>query len=125
MRSYDLKLLAALPPAEFHVLHVCRDNNLLPLFADYPVQALNWDTLGHGNLSLAEGKDLLPGKIVIGGIPHQKGLVDGKPEQLAKTVRDLRAVMSNKGWMLGTGCTFPPETPEANIEAIRKSVETV
>ena len=120
---YDLKLLKALPRAEFHVLHVCRDDNLLPLFTDYPVQAVNWDILGHGNLSLAEGRGLLRGKTVIGGIPHQAELVESKPEQLAKRVRDIRTAMGDKGWMLGTGCTFPPETPESNVDAIRKAVE--
>ena len=120
-KPYDLKLLKALPPARFHVLHVCRDNNLLPLFTDYPVKAINWDALGHGNLPLSGGRGLLPGKVVIGGIPHEKKLVESKPEQLAGEVTRLRASMGKKGWMLGTGCTFPPETPEENIRAIRNA----
>jgi uroporphyrinogen decarboxylase len=120
---YDLKLLKALPAAEFHLLHVCRDNNLLPLFTDYPVHAINWDPLGHGNLSLAEGRELLGGKVVVGGIPHQDELVNSRPEQLAQRVRELRASMGKEGWMLGTGCTFPPETPERNLAAIRKAAE--
>ena len=102
---------------------MCRDNSLLPLFTDYPVKAINWDALGHGNLPLSGGRGLLSGKVVIGGIPHEKELVESKPEQLASKVTALRASMGNKGWMLGTGCTFPPETPEENIRAIRKAAD--
>ncbi len=123
VKPYDLKLLKALPPARFHVLHVCRDNNLLPLFTDYPVKAINWDALGHGNLPLSGGRGLLSGKAVIGGIPHEKKLVESKPEHLADEVTRLRTSMGNNGWMLGTGCTFPPETPEENIRAIRKAAD--
>jgi uroporphyrinogen-III decarboxylase len=36
---YDLKLLNSLPTAEFHVLHVCRDYNMLHILTGYPVQA--------------------------------------------------------------------------------------
>jgi uroporphyrinogen decarboxylase len=120
-RPYDLKLLNALPPAEFNVLHVCRNHNFLHLLKDYPVQAFSWDALGEGNPSLAEGRTLVGGKTVIGGISHGKDLVEAEPRQLAEKVLALRSAMGRKGWMLGTGCTFMPETPEDNLAAIRDS----
>jgi uroporphyrinogen decarboxylase len=120
-RPYDLKLLAALPPADFHVLHVCKQHNLLNALADYPLHAFNWDTHGEGNLSLAEGKKLLQGKTVIGGVPNDQRLVAASPAQLAADIAGLRAEMGRRGWMLGTGCTFPPETPEANLRAVRQA----
>jgi uroporphyrinogen decarboxylase len=122
-RPWDLKLLRALPPAELHILHVCRDNNFLRAFADYPVQAINWDARGRGNLSLAEGRALLPGKAIVGGLPHQDELTKASPQPLALQVKGLRESMGKTGWMLGTGCTFSPETPEANIEAIRRAAD--
>jgi uroporphyrinogen decarboxylase len=123
-RPYDLKLLNALPPAEFHLLHVCRQNNLLRALRDYPVQAINWDVRGAGNPSLAEGKQII-GKAnmpVIGGIPHEQNLVKSTPEQLAAEVKGMIVALGKKGWMLGPGCTFPPETPDANLQAIRHAV---
>jgi len=30
--------------------------------------------------------------------------------------------MGNKGWMLGPGCTYLPETPEVNVQTIRQAV---
>lgn len=122
-RPYDLKLLNALPPAEFHVLHVCRDHNLLPALKDYPVHAFNWDARGKGNMSLAEGKATGDGRPVIGGLAHRQALIQATPSELTAEVLGMRVAMGTRGWMLGTGCTFPPETPEANVEAIRRAVE--
>jgi uroporphyrinogen decarboxylase len=118
-RPYDLKLLRALPPAEFHVLHVCRRNNLLEAVKDYPVHAFNWDARAAGNLSLSEGKRIVNGKAVIGGMPQDRTLVDSTPARLTAQVNDIRLAMGRTGWIIGPGCTFVPETPEANLQAIR------
>jgi uroporphyrinogen decarboxylase len=123
-RPYDLKLLKALPPAEFNLLHVCKEHNLLGAVADYPVAAFNWDARGAGNPSLAEGKKMVGGKTVIGGIPHDRVLTEATPDQLAASIVALKAEMGPRGWMLGTGCTFPPDAPEANLRAVRQAAET-
>jgi uroporphyrinogen decarboxylase len=120
-RPFDLKLLAGLPPAWFNVLHVCKPHNLLAAVADYPVHAFSWDARGAGNLSLAEGKNLVGGRAVIGGVPHDNTLVEASPEQVAGEIAGLRTAMGRRGWMLGPGCTFPPETPEANLRAVRQA----
>ncbi|MDO8490737.1 MAG: uroporphyrinogen decarboxylase family protein [Dehalococcoidia bacterium] len=120
-RPYDLKLLNALPPAEFHVLHVCRPHNLLGALSDYPVHAFSWDPRSEGNPSLAEGKQIVGGRAVIGGVAHDKRLVEATPEQFASEVAGMRVAMGTRGWMLGPGCTFRPETPEANLQAIRNA----
>ena len=102
-RPYDLKLLNALPPAEFHVLHVCRQNNLLRAVKDYPVHAFNWDARGAGNPSLAEGKRIIGRAAVpvIGGIAHDESLVASTPERLAAEVKGMRVALGKKGWMVG------------------------
>ncbi len=122
-RPYDLRLLNALPKTEFNVLHVCRNKNLLHAVKDYPVHAFSWDARGKGNLSLAEGKAMAGGRAVIGGIAHDKNLIQASPAQLAAEIKGMRVAMGDKGWILGPGCTFPPETPEANLRAIRDAVE--
>ncbi|MCS7207035.1 MAG: uroporphyrinogen decarboxylase [Dehalococcoidia bacterium] len=120
-RPYDLRLLQSLPPAPFHLLHVCRDYNYLAEFRDYPVHAVNWDAHGAGNPSLAQGKALL-GKCVVGGIPHRTLLMQGTPQQVAEAVHSLRGELGATGWMLGPGCTFPPQAPEANLRALREAI---
>jgi uroporphyrinogen decarboxylase len=122
VRPHDLKILAALPPAEFNVLHVCRQNNLLRAVKDYPVQAFSWDPRGAGNPSLMEGKQIVKDRAVIGGIAHDQTLVKATPAQLTAEIRGMRIAMGRKGWLLGPGCTFPPQTPVANLRAIRKTV---
>ncbi|OGO31853.1 MAG: hypothetical protein A2Z29_04495 [Chloroflexi bacterium RBG_16_56_11] len=121
-RPYDLKLLNALPPADFHVLHVCRANNLLRVVADYPVHAFSWDARAAGNPSLVEGQRIVGGKAVVGGIGHDRDLAMATPALLAAEIAGLRTAMGKRGWMLGPGCTFLPETPEANLQAVRDAV---
>ena len=117
-RPYDLRVLEAASEAEFNLLHVCRDNNMLAELGDYPVHAFNWDAHGQGNLSLAEGRTALGPKVMVGGLPHKDGLVDAYPGDLARAVENTANAMGAAGWMLGTGCTFPPNTPEANVRAV-------
>lgn len=120
---YDLKLLNALPPAEFHILHVCRHHNLLHVVKDYPVHAFNWDARASGNLPLAEGRALVGERTVIGGMPQSRDLADATPQQLAAQVLGLMVAMGNKSWMLSPGCTFLPETPVVNVQAIRQAIK--
>ena len=124
-RPYDLRVLEAASGAEFNLLHVCRDNNMLADLADYPVHAFNWDAHGRGNLSLAEGRTTLAPRVVAGGLPHKGGLVDASPEDLARVVGSTAQAMGATGWMLGTGCTFPPDTPAANVRSIADEASAI
>ena len=117
-RPYDLQVLEAASGAEFNLLHVCRDNNMLAELGDYPAHAFNWDAHGQGNLSLADGRRTLAPKAVVGGLPHKEGLVDASPDDLASAVEDTANAMGTAGWMLGTGCTFPPDTPAESVRAV-------
>ena len=65
------------------------------------------------NLALAQGKALLGGKTVVGGLDNVTGLIEAASQELAWEARGIRLAMGSEGWMLGTGCTFKPETPEA------------
>ena len=121
-RPYDLKLLHALSPAEFNILHVCRGHNFLRFLRDYPVQAFNWDVRGAGNPSLVEGSEMVEGKIVIGGLGQGKDLIEAKPRQLIEEVSSQKKSMGKNSWILGGGCTFMTETPETNLSAIREAV---
>jgi len=121
VRPWDLKLLEALPETEFTVMHVCRERNMLAALWDYPVQAFNWDASGDGNPNLEEGKAVLGGRPVIGGVAHGASLVQASPEEIEADIRGLQAVMGDRGWMLGPGCTYFPEAPEANVMAVRRA----
>jgi uroporphyrinogen decarboxylase len=120
-RPHDLGLLEALPETEFTMLHVCKDNNLLRSLTDYPVQAFNWDARSPSNPSLAEGAAMVGTRTVVGGLDISSELISSSPVATAAEVRGMGLAMGCQGWMLGTGCTFSPEVPEANIEAVRRA----
>ena len=56
---------------------------------------------------------------------HLDSLIHATAEELAGDVRGMCVAMGKRGWMLGTGCILSPETPEANVAAIRRAVEAV
>jgi uroporphyrinogen decarboxylase len=122
-RPYDLKLLAGLDDTGFTLLHICRDNNFLPLFKDYPVPAVSWDARAAHNLSLAEGMAALGDKIAVGGMGYRQDLQHAPAAQVAGEVIGLRTALGRKGWMIGPGCTFPGETPAENLRALREAVD--
>ena len=118
---YDLELLDSVPDAEFNMLHVCGGNNMLAALADYPVHAFNWDVASPGNPTLAEGKAILGGKAAVGGL-DSAALVRDRPDELTRRVGVVESEMDTGGWMLAAGCTISPQTPEANLAAIRQAV---
>jgi uroporphyrinogen decarboxylase len=120
-RPYDLRLLEVLPEAELNVLHVCQSNNMLAALADYPVAAFNWDSQDETNVSLGDGQSIV-GRPAIGGISHRSVLAEGSPEEVVAEARRTMESMAGTRWMLGSGCTFPPDVPEANLRALRDAV---
>jgi uroporphyrinogen-III decarboxylase len=123
-RPHDLRLLEAIPETEFTMLHVCKDNNLLQSLLDYPVHAFNWDARSRTNPALAEGKALAGARAVIGGL-DTGGEPATDPDAAAAEVRGMRLAMGQRGWMLGTGCTYSPDMPEAHIQAVRRAAGAV
>ncbi|MDP7628879.1 MAG: uroporphyrinogen decarboxylase family protein [SAR202 cluster bacterium] len=124
-RPHDLKLLEALPETEFTMLHVCKDNNLLRSLTDYPVQAFNWDARSRSNPSLAEGMAMVGSRTVVGGLDISSKLISSDPVATTAEVSGLGFAMGRRRWMLGTGCTFPPDVPEANIEAVHRASKAI
>jgi uroporphyrinogen decarboxylase len=124
VRPWDLKLLSALPAHDFTLLHVCRGHAMLGEFAAYPVHAVNWDVFAAGNPGLAEGRALLKGKPVVGGLGRSGHITEASPAQMYGQVQGLVGSMGRRGWMVGSACTYDPGAQEGNIEAVRRALET-
>ena len=118
-RPYDLQVLARVRDADFNVLHVCGDHNMLELLLDYPVAAFNWADQGEGNAGLAAIRAQTP-KAVIGGI-DQRRLPQMSTAEVTAQVRATLALGSER-LCVGPGCTVPPETPEAFREVVVAAV---
>ncbi|MFQ5380222.1 MAG: uroporphyrinogen decarboxylase family protein [Dehalococcoidia bacterium] len=114
-RPYDLQILQSVRGAEFNVLHVCGDENMLDEFLDYPVPALNWADRGDGNPSLAEARtrtDLT----LMGGIEHNR-LHRASEEDVRAQAAEALAT-GPEGLILAGGCGVPPVTPASIKDAI-------
>lgn len=103
-RPYDLQVLSAVRGAEFNVLHVCQNHNMLELVLDYPVSAFNWDDHGDGNRSLAEARALTD-KAVMGGIDRVR--LGSAPAEVRDEVRVVLAEGSERTFVTG-GCSVSP-----------------
>lgn len=122
-RPYDLRILKLVQNCPLNILHVCKGNNMLKKLADFPVGVINWDASDPTNMKLWEGREAVGNKVVMGGIDHRKTLPLGTPEDCIAQADQALKKLGPNGWMLGAGCTFPPETPSENLRALRKWVE--
>jgi uroporphyrinogen decarboxylase len=119
-RPYDLRVLEAAQGAEMNVLHVCRPRNMFALLADYPVHAINWAAGEPGNPSLKEGLARSE-RAVMGGVAVAT-VAQGTPDRVAAEVRQALAETGGRRFLLAPGCSIPPQTPEANLLAVRSSL---
>jgi len=122
-RDHDLAILAAAGGTRnFNILHVCKSHNHLPLLADYPVQAIHWDATDPTNLSLLAGQARCTAA-VMGGI-RVATLQKGSPPEIVREAQEARAITRGNHWLVGAGCVIEPETPEQNLLALRREVES-
>ena len=113
-RPYDLQLLHHIADADFNILHVCRDENMLDLLLDYPVAAFNWAEHGSGNPSLADVWARTD-KAVMGGV-DQTRLHEPDPDTVASQAAAAAGVGDTRVFVT-PGCSIPPATPAASREA--------
>lgn len=117
-RPYDLRVLDAVRDAEFNVMHVCRNHNILETLLDYPVAAFNWADHGEGNATLAEIRASTT-KAVMGGIDQARLHMVTPAEVRAQADEALAA---GRGVFVTAGCAIRPETPAANKAAVAEAV---
>lgn len=116
-RPYDLRVLAAVGSAWFNILHVCQENSMLYLLADYPVPAVNWAATSPTNPSLGGARARLGQKVVIGGISH-RALTAPDPEPALAEARRAVAETGGVRFILGPDCSIPTTTRPENLRAV-------
>lgn len=121
-RPYDLRVLYAVAAAPFNVLHVCRDNNLLEGLLDYPVAALHWDVHGKANPSLGDVLSRTD-KAVMGGVAPEVSLASGSPQAVAAEAAAAIEQTGGRRFLLAPSCSVDPQTPEANLRALREAAQ--
>ena len=119
-RPYDLQLLEPAQDMWLRLLHLHGMDVMFDLFADYPVNILNWhDRETAPSLSLAQKR--FPGA-VCGGVSRDT-LAFGDPDQARSEALEALQATGGQRIIISTGCVVPIIAPYGNLLAVRQSVE--
>jgi len=120
-KAYDLRVLEGLDErAWFKLLHVCRESIMAEVVADYPVEAINWDS--HRNFpSLAEAPGIWS-QALVGGLDRQGAILSGTPDEVEAEVRAALDAVGGQHLLVSAGCALPLARPDANLDAARRAV---
>jgi len=119
---FDQRVIRAAGQDALNLFHVCAANNYLDELAplDYHSRLYNWDSEDPTNRPLDRSLDLLPGKVLIGGVDHNGWLLHSSPEEITCQIDHLKARFDPSRIIIGPGCAIPPEVPIENLTAIRE-----
>ncbi len=120
--AYDLPVLEAIAgKSRLTILHVCRQNVMFDLTAEYPVDVINWDNHTAAGPSLAQAR-LRTDKALAGGLSVTT-LFEGNEAEVRAEVRAAIDQTDGRGLILTPTCTINARTPEANLRAARQAIE--
>ncbi|MBI5835709.1 MAG: hypothetical protein HZB25_00555 [Candidatus Eisenbacteria bacterium] len=117
-REDDMAVLGAVADASLNILHVCRARSFVERFADYPVQGWSWASTEPGNAAL--GSTAWLRGAALGGISQEAALQEDSPEAALGEFSSALQATGGRGFVLAPGCSIPPETPLANLRALRE-----
>lgn len=123
----ELKIIAAANElSSYNILHMCSwagRANHLSYWKDYPACVKNWGC-GVEGLSMAEGRKLFEGAVLLGGMDNRRGkpMHAGTKEEIQAAVRAVVKEMEGEPFILGADCTLPSDT---DWEHIRWALEAV
>ncbi len=120
-KSFDLALLEEADPGKLNILHVCKSNNRLFSFLDYPVHGFNWDATDSTNPGLKEVAAKTD-KLIIGGVAHRGNLLSGSKKEVEREVEGALIESAGSRFILAAGCTVSSETPDENLFQLRNAV---
>jgi uroporphyrinogen decarboxylase len=120
-RAYDLQVLDSLAGRSWvTMLHVCRQDLLFDLVADYPVDVINWAACTSG-IRLSEARKATD-KALAGGLGLET-LLHGTEAEVLAEARASIAEAGRRGFILAPDCVVRGPSPDANLAAARQAVE--
>jgi uroporphyrinogen decarboxylase len=119
--AYDLPILESLVgKSRVTMLHVCRQNLMFDLVADYPVHVINWADRTSGT-SLADARKITD-RPLAGGLSLET-LLNGSQDDVVAEVRDAVKQAGRAGFILAPACVIRGSSPDANLAAARRAVD--
>jgi uroporphyrinogen decarboxylase len=94
---------------------------MFDLVADYPVHVLNWAARG-GGTSLADARRRTD-KPLAGGLSLAT-LLSGTEQDVIAEARSAIAQAGRQGFILAPDCVIKGPSPDANLAAARRAVES-
>ena len=123
IKPTDMTILAGADQGTFNMLHVCGTAVDFARFGRYPVQAINWADRYAGP-PISDALDLVQ-PAICAGLDNLGTMVTGSPDDCTRQVADALDQAAGRPIMIAPGCTFDPHAvPEANLQAIRRAVES-
>ena len=117
--DYDLRVLDAVKQAPFNVLHNCGEHIMFDLLADYPVHAISWAATLPGNPDWPRAGAHEQGRD--GWRQREATLVKGLAQQVDEEAHAALELTGGRRVLLAPGCSIPPATPKANLEAVAQT----
>jgi len=121
-QQYDLRVLNAAQGGFFNIMHVCKSNNMLPLFRDYPVPILSWNPFEEGNLSIGQAAEISD-KIFMTGIDQNSVLLDGPVDAIKEQVNESLSSVPLGRLIMAPGCALKVNTPDDHLFALADAVK--
>ncbi len=121
-RPYDLKVLDAAGSGFFNMMHVCKTNNMLALFRDYPVSVLSWNPFESGNLSIHQAAQITD-KIFLTGADQNGALSSGPVSAIRHQIEESLRNMPSGRMIIGPGCAVKVSTPDDHLFALSETVK--
>ncbi len=98
------------------ILHICSEKLRLPVYADYPDNAINW-AVHESRYSLEDGKRIF-NRTILGGLDDRSGvMVEGPEREIMHEVTKIVNEFGKRGFILGCDCTLPTNIPISHIRA--------
>ncbi len=120
IKPHDLTVLNAVKDqGELNIVHICRDNIRLHLYANYPGNVINWAATAPHNVPLTAGKSLF-NRTILGGLDNRGVIVNGAPVEIEETVHQTINDFGPRHLIIGADCTLPADT---DIDNIRTAIQ--
>jgi len=119
--TYDLPVIESLRgKSRVTMLHVCKQNLMFDLVADYPVDVINWAAHTSGT-TLTDARRMTD-KSLAGGLSLDT-LLNGAEKDVLTEARNAIAEAGRMGFILAPDCVIRGPSPDANLAAARRAAE--
>ena len=116
----DLQIMDAIRDAGGYVfLHICKDHLGMERYRDYAdhFDVVNWGVY-EVPFSLEAGRELWPGKTILGGLANRTGAITESAEAVIAEAQKVVDEFDRKGIIIGADCTIATDQDRSIIKAL-------